>query len=188
MTTTIRCLLCGLLLVPLLVDAQEKEREDIFVLGKEVLLARAKAIRFRTNDRITDGCWPEPGASKIAVEAVLRRNGFEFLESKSYVPTLWLSGLGYAIGDGCIATIELRFLHPVPAKVAHDSPDFAVLYYEAFSRRSIFSSPKSDMNSDISETLEDWAEMFVLEVRKAREKIFKLRPDIKEEFERAGSE
>lgn len=156
-----------------------------------VQIATATAFRVSISDEISDGCWPNPEASKNVVELALLNNGIDTEDDLMALPPIvTLAGVGYGISEySCAVYVRFSVSKLVAAVVpfSYDSegsaPARSVESLTMWEQSSVMTGPKDNFQGRIKQYFEEAAEAFILKYKKSQAEIFSRCPQIKENID-----
>lgn len=131
----------------------------------------------RISDQVTDGCWTNSEATKIAVELELKRSGFNVVkEIELKTIAFELSSVGYSVGNTNLCIVNYNFnanaiMENIYVLSGHEISSFN--YGSFWERRGILSGPKQSMSDQIKTAYVETMQAFLIDIDEKQDSLFR---------------
>lgn len=145
--------------------------------GVEALFFDVESVKIIVDDQVDDGCMPNPELVEMKMEAELRRNGFDVVESySSNSAFLGFTAVGYRQGDSCIFSYSLRasrivFIHLPVLDIAENdfTPTIHPVEHELYA--GVSSVPFGQSQKKLEDNAESAVSAFFIFIDKSKRHI-----------------
>jgi hypothetical protein len=129
----------------------------------EEQLPKVQAIQVAVDADAGTGCLDNPEALKTEAELVLRQSGIKVVEDYSG-HFLGITSTGFALTDGCVATIRLQIYN------FEALADGTFPLVEAANQSGLYKGPKGGFPQQLREAVNEFVSELANEILKARQK------------------